>query len=138
MIKNYLKCLTFAVEASYDNFQKKPLVICTFLPLRNYLNFCKFWVFYSIIKRIAKNSKKNFKGQKCITNGFKSHRLVTMKVRIFLRFSNQVSILFLSYLQNLRHVDRFRSKWRKIPSFLESQTQVGSDQIKTGSTDFLL
>ena len=65
----------------YVNFQKT--LGCTFLPLKNSFEFLQILV----ILRYKKNNqefKRIFKGQKCITKGFESNRLVIDENKNFL------------------------------------------------------
>ena len=80
VFENYLKIIIFTSEASYVNLQKT--FGSTLLPLVNSFEFWKF-LGYLQYKNNHQEFKRIFKGQKRITKGFQSNRLVPSKVIIF-------------------------------------------------------
>ena len=88
VFENYLKIFVFASKASYVNFQKT--FGYSLLPL---VYSFEFWQFlgYLHFKNNHQEFKRTFKGQKCITKGFQSNRLVPTKVRVFLGYEPRLS-----------------------------------------------
>ena len=92
VFENFPKSLIFASIASYVNFQKT--LGFTFLPL---INAFEFWQIlgYLQYKKHHQEFKRIFKGQKCITKGLQSYRLIMTKARIFLgNFKHSDTTLF--------------------------------------------